>query len=654
MNSISIAIHVVTQGDDGSTVYGEANWLSKYTIDFRETDRDYSQLFNYGQPILFLSLVKEGALFTIVKPANGGRSNDYISSWVFIPAELEISGKELKEVIERATNILSGIKIDIDEINSIVNKKYQTRESVPYYSPSDLSSSLDAVRYYGGAGYSLSEILNSPFQNSYSKYRRVFLINGETEIRFQKAEDLSNQEIVNFITIPVPSREPNGFMPYLDNNPYIKPICVQEKTKVTITWKKKGYADIPYSFNASTISTVPMPQSKDIKLSLYLGDIRVYNKKDGSLISSFNVQLEGKNYPSNTTVLVQAQSVQLIEAVINSDGFVSKKVILADAFKSKGVGLQESQYVYNIELRFPDAITTFTKKIVSRRPLDAYSIHLPQNFKLRGGKLKEGENEVNLFDYKESRNYDWHDNGGYDYQRKKQRGLDTSVKRPKHRNHIKAIVVVLALILIVVIGFFIKGVLSSNDDNIRNSSYKDSDTTLVTNNQAKLIQSLDSSKTWSKDTLESLGLHGLFDDMVNYRFSRIAVDVDTNIVNHSTKMRELIRVATEAKNKEATPSEATYNYNKEKNTIDIDAYIKRVKKFIRTSDDFFSDDPQEINSSPDDDDELTEKSTSQKNKVPNAQSKNASPTNKDTNNNEKSEDTKASKKDNGGINQIGQ
>lgn len=594
MNSISIAIHVVTPGDSGPKVYGEANWLSKYTIDLRENDRDYSQLFSYGQPILFLSLVKEGALFAIVKPANGGRSNDYISSWVFVPAELEISGKELKEVIEKATNILSGIEPDIDEINSIVNKKYQTRESVPYYSPSDLSSSLDAVRYYGGSGFSLSEILNSPFQNTYSKYRRVFLIDGETEVRFQKAEDLSKQEIVSFVTIPVPSREPNGFMPYLDNNPYTKPICVQEKTKVTITWKKKGYEDISYSFNASPESTIPMPQTKDIILSLYLGDIRVYNKKDGSLISSFNVQLEGKNYPSNYTVRVQAQRVQQIEAVINSDGFVSKRVMLADAFKSKGVGLQENQYVYNIELRFPDAITTFPQRIVSRRPLDAYSIHLPHNFKLRGGQLKEGEDEVNLFDYKESRNYDWYDNDGYGNQHENQHRLDSSVKRPKHRKHTKAIVVVLALILIVVLGFLIKGVLSSNDDSIRRSNYNDSDTTSVTIDQTKLIQLLDKSKTWNKDTLESLGLSGLFDDMVYYKFSSI-VDLDTNIVNKSTKMRELIRVATEAKNKKATPLEPTYNYNTEKNTIDIDAYINRVNKFIKEHDNY-----QDSNESGDD------------------------------------------------------
>lgn len=60
MNSISIAIHVVTQGDDGSTVYGEANWLSKYTIDFRENDRDYSQLFGYGQPILSYRWLRKG------------------------------------------------------------------------------------------------------------------------------------------------------------------------------------------------------------------------------------------------------------------------------------------------------------------------------------------------------------------------------------------------------------------------------------------------------------------------------------------------------------------------------------------------------------------------------------------------------------------
>ena len=645
MNSISIAIHVVTQGDDGSTVYGEANWLSKYTIDFRENDRDYSQLFNYGQPILFLSLVKEGALFTIVKPANGGRSNDYISSWVFVPAELEISGKELKEVIERATNILSGIKTDIDEINSIVNKKYQTRESVPYYGPSDLSSSLDAVRYYGGAGYSLSEILNSPFQNSYSKYRRVFLINGETEIKVQKAEDLSNQEIVNFITISLPSRDPNGFMPYLDNNPYIKPICVQEKTKVTITWKKKGYADIPYSFNASPESTIPMPQTKDIKLSLYLGDIRVYNKKDGSLISSFNVQLEGKNYPSNTTVLVQAQSVQQIEAVINSDGFVSKKIILADAFNSKGVGLQESQYVYNIELRFPDAITTFSKRIVSRRPLDAYGIHLPLNFKLKGGKLKEGENEVNFFDYKENRNNNWYDD--YDYQRhnKGGDGLDPSVKRPRHRNHAKTIILVLVFILLVVIGFFIKGALTSNDgQSTTNPIYNDSDSTLVTNDQAKLIQSLDSSKTWSKDTLESLGLHGLFNDMVNYRFSSIA-NADNNIVNQSKKLQELIDVTREARDKIVIPLEGTYDYNKKKNTINIDAYIRTVKNFIKSSDD-----PSSVNqetNGPVDVDESRSPTTGKRNRA-------ESSVNNTTENSGKSNGSKPGKTASGGINEITQ
>lgn len=646
MNSISIAIHVVTQGDSGPKVYGEANWLSKYTIDLRENDRDYSQLFSYGQPILFLSLVKEGALFAIVKPANGGRSNDYISSWVFVPAELEISGKELKEVIEKATNILSGIEPDIDEINSIVNKKYLTRESVPYYSPSDLSSSLDAVRYYGGSGFSLSEILNSPFQNTYSKYRRVFLIDGETEVRFQKAEDLSKQEIVSFVTIPVPSREPNGFMPYLDNNPYTKPICVQEKTKVTITWKKKGYEDILYSFNASPESTIPMPQTKDIILSLYLGDIRVYNKKDGSLISSFNVQLEGKNYPSNYTVRVQAQRVQQIEAVINSDGFVSKRVMLADAFKSKGVGLQENQYVYNIELRFPDAITTFPKRIVSRRSLDAYSIHLPHNFKLRGGQLKEGEDEVNLFDYKESRNYDWYDNDGYGNQHENQHRLDSSVKRPKHRKHTKAIVVVLALIIVVFIGgyFIIKGDPFSNDDQETSTNYS-ADTLSASDDSARLIHYLDSNKTWSKDTLESLGLDELFDDMVNYRFFSIKDDI-AEMANQSRKMKKLLDAAKEASDNGVAPPEAPFNYNKEKNTIEIDKYIKKVKKIIKTSSLPSSDVPQEINSSVDVDDEPIENHPPKNN----AQLKNSPSVNKAAKNGGTSKGSKATAE--GGTNSI--
>lgn len=86
-------------------------------------------------------------------------------------------------------------------------------------------------------------------------------------------------------------------------------------------------------------------------------------------------------------------------------------------------------------------------------------------------------------------------------------------------------------------------------------------------------------------------------------------------------MRELIRVATEARSKNATPSEDTYNYNKEKNTIDIDAYIKRVKKFIKKSDNSFSDDPQEINSSVDVDDEPIENSTHQTHEVSNARPK---------------------------------
>ena len=133
MNTITICIRNIVGGDNSPSVYGEAD-------EIRNKIRDFRGILPYNEsdvPILALSLAKsnnsKGAVYSIIKNAKGGRSQDYLSCSLFVPAEIDVTGPEMAEILKKAETILSEDGINNNAINDITSKVYPLRKAIPQF-----------------------------------------------------------------------------------------------------------------------------------------------------------------------------------------------------------------------------------------------------------------------------------------------------------------------------------------------------------------------------------------------------------------------------------------------------------------------------------------------------------------------------------------
>ena len=570
MNTITIYINNIVDGDGGVTHYGDASEIINFVRDFRGK-LPYN---NQASCLLALSLVNtgttRGALYTIIKAANGGRAQDYLSCYVFIPSEIEITGSEVAELLHKAENIISNNDRNDKAINDIISKPYATKDALPQFASSRRDATY-AVRYYGkGTDYSLQDIVESPYQSYYANFGYVLLSNKDEGTQYPFAlKDLTNERIISFVEIK-PVNETRGFIPYIDNKEFNQPVSFQEGTKHTLSWKRKGYKDITFPITAKRDLSVPVPSDSDLIKQIPKSSFKLANKKTNEVIASYNcrVDLSERTLPDK---YIYIKELNFPNAMIyfSADGYNSRKLSLRDALSDPVIYLEECRFVYNIELSINSV--SYTGQKVANHKLDWHDLLLPDGFRPTNKHLAYGEDQINRAKWTY---YNQACDDAFET------GNNGRTGHGGNRNKVIEVVLVLALIIVAFIGgHLIKGDPFSNDDQETSTNYS-ADTLSAIDDSARLIHYLDSNETWSKDTLESLGLSGLFDDMVNYRFFSIKDDI-AEMANQSRKMKKLLDAAKEASDKGVAPGEATYNYNKKKNTIDIDAYINRVNKFIK-------------------------------------------------------------------------
>lgn len=569
MNTITIYINNIVDGDGGVTPYGDASEIKNFVRDFRGK-LPYN---NQASSLLALSLVNtgttRGALYTIIKAANGGRTQDYLSCYVFIPSEIEITGSEVAELLNKAENIISNNDRNDKAINDIISKPYATKDALPQFASSRRDVTY-AVRYYGkGTDYSLQDIVESPYQSYYANFGYVLLSNKDEGTQYPLAlKDLTNERIISFVEIK-PVNETREFIPYIDNNKFNHPVSFQEGTKHTLSWKRKGYKDITFPITAKRDLSVPVPSDSDLIKQIPKSSFKLANKKTNEVIASYSCHVDRSEPTSISDKYIYIKELNFPNATIrfSADGYKSRELSLRDALSDPVIYLEECRFVYNIELTINSV--SYTGQKVANHKLDWHDL-LPDGFRPTNKHLAYGEDQINRAK--------WTYNQPCDYPF--ETGNNGRTGYGVNRNKVIEVVLVLALIIVVFIGgYLIKGDPFSNDDQETSTNYS-ADTLSAIDDSARLIHYLDSNETWSKDTLESLGLSGLFDDMVKYEFSSIISDIDASeMAKQSPKMQELLQVAKEAHNNSVVPPESAYPYNQDKNTIDIKAYIKRVKKF---------------------------------------------------------------------------
>ena len=569
MNKITICIRNIVGGDNSPSVYGEAD-------EIRNKIRDFRGILPYNEsdvPILALSLAKsnnsKGAIYSIIKNAKGGRSQDYLSCSLFVPAEIDVTGPEMAEILKKAETILSEDGINNNAINDITSKGHPLRKAIPQFNLSANNATF-AVRYFGvGTDYSLQDIVGSPFQSYYSKYEYILLVDLSKKVSYSSAQyDFTKNHIVSFVVLE-PTNDPSGFVPYIGGTPFKRPISVQEDTSLTITWVRNGYADIKLPFKVKSGMQIPVPKRSDMSHVINRNSIKVYDITQHKLDFKLDVNRRYCSKNSQSEWIIPVTEYNSVDAVISADGYKSQKVYLKDVVNKNPVLLEESHYVYKIELSFPGSKIKFEGKKESQYTLAISSLNLPNNIHFLNNELREGESEINKAVWVNDRIPKTPDNSGTYVSGKGKRGSEVS--KTKSRNgHLRRFVVFIVFIAVIVLftGLVWPGWMSKKSPKVDTT-----DTTTHVNTGA--IKYLDTHKAWKKDALQKFQLGPLYDNMVNFRFENLAKPDRYNL-SSSKEYLKLVKAVKEALNKGiVAPNGKLYSANGD--SITIDKYIKYIK-----------------------------------------------------------------------------
>jgi len=572
MNTITICIRNIVGGDSSPIVYGKAD-------EIRNKIRDFRGILPYNEsnvPILTLSLAKsnnsKGAIYTIIKNANGGRTQDYLSCSLFVPAEIDVTGDEMAEILKKAETILSEDGINNNAIKDITSKMYPLRKAIPQFTLSANDATF-AVRYFGvGTDYSLQDIVGSPFQSYYSKYEYILLVDLNNKVSYSSAQyDFTQKPIISFVVLE-PISDPNGFIPYIGGMPFKQPISVQEGTTQNITWIHEGYAEINLPFRVQNGMQIPVPKRSDMSYVININSIKVYDITHHMLAFKLDVNPRYCSKNSQSELIIPVTEYNSVDAVISADGYKSQKVYLKDVVNKNPVLLEESHYVYKIELSFPGSKIKFRGKVESQYPLAISSFNLPSNIHFLNNKLREGESEINKAEWVNYRMPKTPDNSGTYVSGKGKRGSEVS--KTKSRNgHLRRFVVFIVFIAVIVLftGLVWPGWMSKKSPKVDTTDT----TTYVDTVNTRAIEYLDTHKAWKKDALQEFQLEQLYDDMVNFRFENLA-NPDLYNLSSSKEYLKLVEAVKEAQSKGiVAPNGKLYSANGD--SITIDKYIKYIK-----------------------------------------------------------------------------
>ena len=525
---------------NGSEPHCDGNCLLKDKVeDLR--DRSYNQkIKNVGyDPFLLLTLYPEGFMVTVMKFSGEGRVNDYAAGWIFVPNNLEIPGTKLKRIVDQVKGMLSD-KFDVPKIQEITKESYRTKDkdSVPSCKPS--SGSRDAVRYYGSQSQpSLEKILNDPFQDEYAEYRSVILLDSSsTSMKYDEAEDLTEQSIKESAILSFNLEDAKGFTPYIENQKVTKPYSCYVGKSIHVVWKKDGYVDIPKKEDIGpSEKTATSPNMDEIKRKIPLNTIHVYGydrENNFEEIKNFTVKYKEKEYHQNETIEVP-----------ESDYKSAKIIITISLYDENG-----------------SCINNF--KVCTKGNT------LKQ-------KLREGTH-LAIGNNLELHNNNWRICGKENPNEGNQHGQHEISSENKHSLKELLISLLLGLILGFVIGQMIP---RSSGEPQRDSGTAvagtDSVNTLTRQDSIHMMVSyLDKNKVWKKDSFENYSFEDLYNAMVHYKFNMIrSKGEQLSKSEQFKKLLEVIPTTEEDKNKFSGKS-----YKNDPSEINVDSYIEKIKEII--------------------------------------------------------------------------
>lgn len=352
-NKLGLKIVQVSQGYKDLFEINDDKVWTKNVRDIRNDLKNIDNL-DGSSAVLMLTSIDSGHILTIALIIEG-RTTDFISAWIYIPASIDITGKELVEIVDAVKKEILLNELNDEKLSQLFSKEYKSAPAAKITSKS--TREKFAFRYYGqGAKYTLCELLNDIYQPYYRNYKSIFLLDKSSNLKFNQGDNLTDEKVSPMVYVKSPNHV-NSFTPYFNGQPFERPMFAVEGDMIQIEWRRNEYESI------STDTTV----RKDISFSYPTPDqyikILPYNyitvlDEENQDINEYELFVAKRKINKNTNIRINEANIKNISVEIRAEGF-EPETNQYDLTKSVQIKLIKKTYKY--DLRIP-TITTINNE----------------------------------------------------------------------------------------------------------------------------------------------------------------------------------------------------------------------------------------------------------------------------------------------------
>lgn len=381
-NMLGLKIVRINQGyTDLLEINGNQSW-TKNVWDIRKDLENIDNL-DGSSAVLMLTSIDTGHILTVASLIEG-RTTDCISAWIYIPATISISGKELVKLVDSAKKEILANERDDERLNQLFSKSYESAPAAKMIEKS--FGDKCAYRYYGqGAKYTLSELLKDMCQSYYKNYKSIFFLDNATNLRCLSGDDLTDQKVYSMIVVKAPGRV-DGFIPYIGEQPFTGQMYAIEGDIIKIEWRKNGYLPIQTETTIKIDLKYSVPTPNQYKRLISFDIIKVVDESNHS-IDEYDLYIDGKLVERGSEIaLSEAVINNKVEVKIQAEGYeyIRKYVNLTQRVEIK---LTKETYTYEFMLPLKNQGIYYSIKISCNREIKSSPV---QGYVLEEGHIGQG------------------------------------------------------------------------------------------------------------------------------------------------------------------------------------------------------------------------------------------------------------------------
>lgn len=337
-----------------TTVYKSDN--GKWTSVIGETGAVFRHVdFGFDTILRMIHFSKDGDGWYMcsMKPIPG-RDEEYRASWVFFPSSLDLSQKDIKNIIEVAESQIKENRFDTNKLQETIQAYLKVNEDSPRYNVPATQNGF-AFRDTSGddTNLNLYDLYGCMYQKEFVQYEWVILMN-KSDIKLKgRTDDISDKKIVKSYIIKPQSNE-FGFEPYYRGSVFSSPIRIMDGECLLVEFKKEGYETIVRNVKTQGDFEITVDECKKyFKKDQF---IAIDSKTDKRIFRAKITPCNARENDDKTRWIFSEQNLEDTEFRVSAEGYTTgtfKRDLRNETLKSEITFCMEPEvheYVFELPL----------------------------------------------------------------------------------------------------------------------------------------------------------------------------------------------------------------------------------------------------------------------------------------------------------------